>query len=67
MSYFDVWAFIKSFKLKTCEINPDDIEPNLLREMKGSEKEIIFENEDDHLKTSTVEEELYARSLSGIT
>lgn len=67
MSYFDIWAFIKSFKLKTFEISPDDIEPNLLREMKGMDRDVIFENEDDNLKSSTVEEELYARSLSGIT
>ena len=42
MSYFEVWAIIKSFKLKTWEIYPADIYPNLLREIKGTEKEIIF-------------------------
>lgn len=67
MSYLDIWAFIKSFKLKTFEINPDDIEPNILREMKGADREVIFENDDDNQKSSTVEEEYYARSLSGIT
>lgn len=47
MSYFDIWGFIKSFRLKTCEISPDDIEPALLREMKGADRDFVFEFDDD--------------------
>ncbi len=69
MSYFDIWGFIKSFRLRTFEISPDDIEPALLREMKGSDKDIILEMDDDIQRTLTIEEDgaHLNRSLSGFT